>query len=191
MKRSTMVLGFTFSLLAGCGGGGGGGGAPFYAGIWDFTGTKQIDDCNLGLESTTQATFTVNQDEERVVANVRDLTLTGSVDRERDGFNVSGPGPAIRGCSTAAAISFRDASDGEAGVGYAIAARCGIVQCTVGYGGIAFRHGRRSALTEVMNLDEAFETLVAGCQSGTYPRSSVAGRDIEEEALFLAEALVR
>lgn len=182
---SVLVLG---SLLA-CGGGGGGGGGSSYSGTWDVATRKAYDECNVGAESVFVARINVNQNGNEVVVNSGTVTLTGTTN-DQDGFSVSG-GFLSQGCTISAAYVFGDASDGDASVGFALTARCGNSQCTVGYGGRAQRIGRSGievdGLSDLSLLaDTVAEQCIHGGQGRLVTQDSV---DVETDALEAAEAL--
>jgi hypothetical protein len=183
-KLSILIVSLTL-LACGGGGGGGGGGDTFYGGVWRFVGSKQVDDCNLGLPNTTRHTHTVNQDGDRVVLDSGSAVFTGSVDRERDGFLVE-TSRLSGGCAVASAFSYQDASDGEAGVGFAIVTTCGSLTCTTAWGGPSTRDGRSaSASEEVLALEELQTELTP---EGVPVRSEVAVSPEVAQAIERAKA---
>jgi hypothetical protein len=139
MKQMRSLLGIVgcCSLLA-CGGGGGGSSSGNYSGTWDISAVRVINDCGVALPYTFTNTIIVNQSEGRIVVNSGNRVLQGEVNDE-DGFVVTDVLPPSGNCALGAAYAFRDASDGEADVGVAIIARCGVRECNVGYGGSATR----------------------------------------------------
>lgn len=154
--KTLIVLFASLTILAGCSGGGGGsdGGSSdgFYAGVWDFEGTRALDDCGLGVPSTLNTRVTVNQDGNYIVANSGTVTLTGAVDASNDGFTVTASDDPGNGCSRAYAYSFKDASDGLAGVGVVVSVSCGGVICNSGYSGPAQRLGTRDESLAVQDI---------------------------------------
>jgi len=136
-------------FLISCGGGGSNGSPKsFYGGIWQFTGTKVIDDCNgpnSPIPNTFTTTVTINQNGENVVVDSENgaTTYVGTTN-DKDGFsaeqNSSGVG-ATSGliCTNSTAYVFEDASDGEANAAYVIVTICGSKQCTVAFKGTATR----------------------------------------------------
>lgn len=129
-------------VLTACGGGGGGSSVGNYAGTWDISAFRVVNDCGVAIDSSFVTRIVVNQDGERVVVNSGSRVLQGAVN-DRDGFTVTDRVPISTSCEGAAAYSFSDASDGEADVGIALLLRCGVRECTVGYGGTATRRDAR------------------------------------------------
>ncbi|MFN4894910.1 MAG: hypothetical protein ACK5GN_10640 [Pseudomonadota bacterium] len=147
--------------LAACGGGGGGGGegSGLYSGTWNFQGTKLSDNCRSGVAQNISVDLIVNQDGDSVTIQSGSLVATGSVN-DRDGVSATFTRPAADGCVQGLSIVFANASDGNAEVGYAIAAQCGRVTCAVGYGGIAVRTGKTlSDDLQGNEPDSMFESL--------------------------------
>lgn len=177
-------------------GGGGGGGTSFYGGVWDFAGTKVLDDCNSGMDTNTILTLTVNQDEDYVVVDSGSLTMTGTTN-DHDGFDVSGSSTMSNGCVGGYAYGFRDASDGSADVALAIVANCGGSTCSLGYAGTAIRRGGKLLVSGPSNLglDAMLETIADQCLEQS-PQKSASGNtdlvegDVESDALMVARSLL-
>jgi len=193
--KKLIVATFCFACIA-CGGSSGGGGTASYAGIWDYSATKGLDDCGLGVPATFSTVLTVNQDGRRVVVDSGRVVLTGEVNDD-DGFSVSNVSTDSDGCQTATAYVFQNASDGIANAGLAFVIRCGPAQCSVGYGGQALKRGRSANLAndEALPLEELLSGIAASIDQ--YPAArqghtrSAFELDLDEQAAELAEALLQ
>jgi len=191
MKKSIIAI-FCFFAFA-CGGSSGGGGTPFYGGIWDFAGSRFLDDCNLRPPANVGAILTVNQDNNRVVVNSGQIVLTGETNNE-DGFTVTHSSTAANGCQTATAYAFHNASDGVANAGLAMIIRCGAQQCQIGYGGQALKRGRAHTLNhnESIFLEDMLSVITDlvnefPAASRGYARSAFE-KELDELAAELAGA---
>lgn len=154
--KNLIVLFTGLALLAGCSGGGGGsdGGSDggFYAGIWDFVGTKALDDCNTGQSASATTRLTVNQDGDAVVVDSGTITLTGVTNSE-DGFTATATGVSSSGCPTNYAYVFKDASDGNADARVGVSVTCGGITCTAAYTGLAVRTSGRDLRIDAEETD--------------------------------------
>ena len=184
-QRAALALTVVATMSVGGCGGGGGGGDAFYAGNWDFTGVKLIDDCRSGLPSLSSAQHIVNQDGAAVVLNSARLTFSGAV-HDEDGFQVDFQEINARNCESGSRIRYKNASDGSAEVAWAFVVRCGGLVCTVGYGGEARRSGTKAAVENIeelqgLNADDLVQTLEQQVASGQGILASL------DEALDIAE----
>jgi hypothetical protein len=143
-------------LVSACGGGGGDGASTNYGGTWNFQGTKLSDECRSSLGPTMGVNLVVTQNGSAVTVQSGSLTLTGNVN-DKDGFDAMLTRPGTNGCIQGVSVTLRDASDGTAIAGYAIAAQCGGVTCAVGYGGTATRTSTKSLETDTD--DRTAETM--------------------------------
>lgn len=191
MKRTVLFLLFA---AASCGGGGGGddsgGGAGFYAGTWDYAAYKAVDPCSSPLDERISGWLIVNQDGSRVVVNTGQITLTGTTNDD-DGFTVGWGGISDNGCETAIAYALTDASDGEADLGLAMGVRCGLQECTVGYGGSALRRDTKSYSAGTRDrgtLDELLAELETCALAVPRPKAMVHEADLLAQVERLAEA---
>ena len=165
------------ACIAACGGGGGGGDdTGFYGGTWNFRGALLINECGGDVSNPFVVDLLVNQDGDGVVVNSGSATLTGSV-TENDGFLVTDE-RVINGCNSVAGYEFRNASDGEADVAFAIILNCGGVSCSVGWGGTARLLSARDALEGDGDIDLSLDKLTRGSAKSAGTPS--AYRDVHE-----------
>lgn len=178
-------------LTAGCGGGGGGSSQPFYGGVWDFEGVKLVDNCGVGAPTTTSIELTVNQDGNRVVLNSGVVTLTGETKPEDDGFIVTATATSESGCQTGYGYSFKNASDGVADTALLLTVRCGLTQCTAGYGGVSVRRSGRSAVAgsdSGSNLASIGSSLAAHTAQYTGEAAEVEPGAVDADTLNAVES---
>ena len=180
--------------LIGCGGGGGGSSSSTgnYAGTWDVSTVRVINDCALPLPTTLVTTPVVNQDGTRIVVDAGSVVLTGATNNE-DGFSVtSTSSPDANGCVTGTAFNFRNASDGNADVGIALLVRCpsaGNRECLVGYGGTGVRRNNRSV--DARSADNLIPEIQANLAEAVLSGSGEVGTASEADgAGELAELVV-
>lgn len=176
-------------VLSACGGGGGGDGtsAGNYAGTWDLALRQVVNDCNADVSPTFVQRALVNQDGQRVVVDLGQGVLAGTTNNE-DGFEVSTSGTTSGGCQSATALVFKDASDGNANVGFAIVVRCGSATCTLGYGGGAVKASSRDlGVAGAPDAANATHALERSIQLG---EGQLDDRPIETLSLEEAELMV-
>lgn len=185
--RTVRMVGLVVGLaIVGCGGGGGGGSAS-YAGTWSVNGRLAVNECGVAVEPTFSHTVVVNQNGDRVVANVGSLVMEGEVS-DKDGFVVVNVSTTSNGCQAAAGYVFSDASDGEADAFFAIIVRCGVRECRIGYPGTGRRISNRLAENgdagATTSTDELFNSLAEGiATTGGVPAQGT----LEEGFATLAE----
>ena len=170
------------STLVACGGGGGDDSSSTgnYAGTWDVSATRVINDCGLPLPANVTVSPLVNQDGTRVVVNSGTIVLTGMTNDE-DGFAVKNIGsPDANGCVTGTAYNFKNASDGNADVGVALVVQCGNRQCAVGYGGQGVRRENRS-LTDMRTENTGLADIQATIGSAVVGGKGEIGQNSELE----------
>lgn len=179
MNRQIIILSFyiftILTMLVSCGGGGGSDSSVSYAGVWRVSGSKVRDDCNSGVSAIFNNEILVNQNSNNIVVDSGQWGLTGTTDDD-DGFTVAGSQPRPNNCQLAAAYSFKDASDGNANVGFAINATCSSGSCTVAYGGTATRLNNRKIISEgYKTISKLVDTIVTSeaKRKNKIPNSSV------------------
>jgi hypothetical protein len=142
IRKFHMVGLLVGACMLGCGGGGGGGGSASYAGTWSVNARLTLNECGVAVEPTVSHTVIVNQDGNRIVANVGSVVMEGEVN-DLDGFTAVNVTTSSDGCQVGAGYVFGEASDGEARAVFAIIVRCGIRECRIGYLGTGRRISTR------------------------------------------------
>jgi hypothetical protein len=184
MKKSILCLCACSLLSVGCGGGGGGGSGDgkssegtFYGGVYTANLTRVSGDCGANLPASQTLQVTVNQDGDRVVADIGRVTLAGATNAN-DGFDVESTGPGSNGCTIGTHLTTRDIGNGSGTAGLAFGATCRGVLCVVGYGGSFVRQGRSAELksySEPIDVDAIARGIGAGA-----PDAYETDRDLVE-----------
>ena len=172
----------------GCGGGGGSGDSSGYSGTWNYNTTLAVNACRLPVDPTINGTLTVTQDGSNIIVQGGSLTLTGTTN-DKDGFTATVTRPAENGCTSGMLIEFREASDGEALVGIAMAAECRGRTCGVGYGGTATRTANKSfEESEAGDIAEnTISTITSQVQVGEIGAEGGVENGLEETLMQLQQ----
>lgn len=143
---SWMKLGSACALTAGlvaCGGGsdddGPAAATPDFAGNYQVTMTKTLDDCSSGVAQQLSTQQSVTQAGRTITLVSNEVTATGQVDVDNRGFSVSAQ-TTVSGVPISYGTVFRMTdTPGLYQAGLSIVATSGSARCTVTYGGEARR----------------------------------------------------
>lgn len=189
-RRSFIFTAIACCLMAqtGCGGGGGSDDSSAYSGTWDYSTSLASNECRLAVDGSMNGTLQVTQDGSNITVQGGSLTLTGTTN-DKDGFTAIVTRPASNGCTAGMLIEFREASDGEALVGIAIAAECRGRTCGVGYGGTATRTANKSfEESETGDIAEnTISTVTSGVEVGEVGADGGVENGLEETLMQLKE----
>ncbi len=106
----------------------------------------------------------VNQDGNRIVVNSGTLTLAGET-TDDDGFLAVSPEYVDGRCTSAAAISFSNAGDGEAAVGVAFGVTCGGSRlCRVAFGGTGSKLTGRSTRSVPQDIQLTLKDVISAAE---------------------------
>ena len=139
MNRIIILCIYGLALI-GCGGGGGDGTTTF-AGIYDVTLSKIVDECGLTpIGQILNHVHEVNQNDRIIALRSGRVNYSGTVDSSGTGFDVLGEVVTpVEGCAPVAyAIAYRpNNGDSDFNVGLAAEITCGGRSCSLGYTGVA------------------------------------------------------
>jgi hypothetical protein len=130
----------------------------------------------------------VTQDGSNITVQAGSLTLTGTTN-DKDGFTAMMTRPGTSGCTQGMLVELREASDGDALVGIALAAQCRGQTCAVGYGGTATRTANKS-FEESETGDSAentISTVTSAVEAGDVGADGGVENGLEETLMQLQQ----